>query len=83
MVVIAETYRPDRSFRPEQVFTHSPNPGRKSLLLAVRQLFQRRMSTLPPCGEGGGDPSSRYLPDEDAKAGVNLGVVTEDTEVDA
>ncbi len=44
VVVIAEKYRPNRSFRPEQVFSLRPNPGRESLLLAVRQLLRRARS---------------------------------------
>ncbi len=44
VVVIAEKYRANRSFRPEQVFSLRPNPGRESLLLAVRQLLRRARS---------------------------------------
>ena len=41
VVVIADKYHPDRTYRPEQVFPLQPNPGRESLLLAVRQLMLR------------------------------------------
>lgn len=44
VVVIAEQYRADRSYRSEQVFSLRANPGRESLLLAVRQLLRRARS---------------------------------------
>jgi hypothetical protein len=39
VVVIADRYRKPR-FRPEQVFVLRPNPGRESLLLAVRAILR-------------------------------------------
>ncbi len=39
VVVIADRYRPDRSFRPEQVAVLSSEPGRESVLLAVRRML--------------------------------------------
>jgi hypothetical protein len=39
VVVIADRYRKPR-FRPEQVFVLRPNPGRESLLLAVRAVLR-------------------------------------------
>ncbi len=39
VVVIADRYRKP-SFRPEQVFVLRPNPGRESLLLAVRAVLR-------------------------------------------
>ena len=38
VVVIADRYRPDRSFRPEQVAVLHGEPGRESVLLAVRRM---------------------------------------------
>ena len=38
VVVIADHYRPDRSFRPEQVAVLHGEPGRESVLLAVRRM---------------------------------------------
>ncbi len=40
VVVIADNYRTDRSFRPEQVFVLRPNPGAQSLLLAIRAMLR-------------------------------------------
>jgi hypothetical protein len=40
VVVIADQYRKDRTFRPEQVRVLSPNPGRESLLLSVRSMLK-------------------------------------------
>lgn len=39
VVVIADQYRPDRSFRPEQVAVLHAEPGRESVLLAVRRML--------------------------------------------
>jgi hypothetical protein len=39
VVVIADRYRPDRSFRPEQVAVLHAEPGRESVLLAVRRML--------------------------------------------
>lgn len=39
IVVIADHYRPDRKFRPEQVTVLSSDPGRESILLAVRRML--------------------------------------------
>jgi hypothetical protein len=39
VVVIADRYRPDRSFRPEQVAVLHGEPGRESILLAVRRML--------------------------------------------
>jgi hypothetical protein len=39
VVVIADQYRPDRSFRPEQVAVLHGEPGRESVLLAVRRML--------------------------------------------
>ena len=39
VVVIADRYRPDRSFRPEQVAVLHGDPGRESVLLAVRRML--------------------------------------------
>ncbi len=39
LVVIADNYRPDRSFRREQVTVLHSNPGRESVLLAVRRML--------------------------------------------
>jgi CheY-like chemotaxis protein len=39
VVVIADRYRPDRKFRPEQVTVLSSDPGPESLLLAVRRML--------------------------------------------
>jgi hypothetical protein len=39
VVVIADHYRPDRSFRPEQVAVLHAEPGRESVLLAVRRML--------------------------------------------
>jgi hypothetical protein len=39
VVVIADRYRPDRSFRPEQVAVLHGEPGRESVLLAVRRML--------------------------------------------
>ena len=39
VVLIADRYRKPR-FRPEQVFVLRPNPGRESLLLAVRAVLR-------------------------------------------
>lgn len=39
VVVIADKYRPDRSFRPEQVAVLHAEPGRESVLLAVRRML--------------------------------------------
>jgi hypothetical protein len=38
VVVIADRYRPDRSFRPEQVAVLHAEPSRESVLLAVRRM---------------------------------------------
>jgi hypothetical protein len=38
-VVIADRYRPDRTFRPEQVAVLHSEPGRESVLLAVRRML--------------------------------------------
>lgn len=43
VVVIADRYRKPR-FRPEQVFVLRPNPGRESLLLAVRAVLREAAS---------------------------------------
>ncbi len=40
IVAIADRYRPDRAFRPEQVAVLHSNPGRESVLLAVRRMLQ-------------------------------------------
>lgn len=40
VVVIADRYRKDRSFRPEQVRILSPNPGPASLLLSVKSMLK-------------------------------------------
>lgn len=40
LVVIADHYRKDRAFRPEQVRVLSPNPGPESLLLSVRSMLK-------------------------------------------
>jgi CheY-like chemotaxis protein len=40
IVVIADRYRPDRKFRPEQVTVLSSDPGRESILLAVRRMLR-------------------------------------------
>lgn len=40
VVVIAEHYRKDRTFRPEQVAILRPNPGPESLLLLVRMMLK-------------------------------------------
>jgi len=39
LVVIADRYRKS-TFRPEQIFVLSPNPGQESLLLAVRAVLR-------------------------------------------
>jgi CheY-like chemotaxis protein len=39
VVIIADLYKPDRSFRPEQVTVLHAEPGRESLLLAVRRML--------------------------------------------
>jgi len=39
IVLIAERYRRDRTFRPEQVALISSEPGRESVLLAVRRML--------------------------------------------
>ena len=39
LVVIADHYRPDRAFRPEQVTVLHAEPGRESMLLAVRRML--------------------------------------------
>lgn len=39
VVVIADRYRPDRSFRPEQVAVLHGEPARESVLLAVRRML--------------------------------------------
>lgn len=39
IVVIADRYRPDRAFRPEQVAVLHSDPGRESVLLAVRRML--------------------------------------------
>lgn len=38
VVVIADRYRPDRAFRPEQVAVLQSEPGKESVLLAVRRM---------------------------------------------
>ncbi len=40
VVVIADNYRKDRSFRPEQVAVLRPKPGSESLKLAVRMMLR-------------------------------------------
>lgn len=40
VVVIADRYRKDRTFRPEQVAILRPNPGPQSLLLMVRMMLK-------------------------------------------
>jgi hypothetical protein len=40
VVVIADHYRKDRTFRPEQVRVLSPNPGLESLLLSVKSMLK-------------------------------------------
>jgi len=40
VVVVAERYRRDRTFRPEQVRVLRPHPGRESLLLSVRSVLK-------------------------------------------
>src|SRR5205807_9055541 len=40
VVVIADHYRKDRTFRPEQVRVLSPNPGLESLLLSVKSMLR-------------------------------------------
>ncbi|HET9848933.1 MAG TPA: hypothetical protein VFR68_10310 [Candidatus Dormibacteraeota bacterium] len=40
VVVIADHYRKDRSFRPEQVAILRPNPGPESLLLMVKAMLK-------------------------------------------
>ncbi len=40
VVVLADGYRKDRTFRPEQVAVIRPNPGRESLLLTVRMMLR-------------------------------------------
>ncbi|HYM51261.1 MAG TPA: response regulator [Candidatus Limnocylindrales bacterium] len=40
VVVIADRYRKERAFRPEQVFVLKPQPGEQSLLLAVRSMLR-------------------------------------------
>lgn len=40
VVVIADQYRKDRTFRPEQVRVLSPNPGLESLLLSVKSMLK-------------------------------------------
>lgn len=40
VVVIADRYRKDRTFRPEQVRVLSPNPRLESLLLSVRSMLK-------------------------------------------
>ncbi len=40
VVVIADDYRRDRTFRPEQVKVLSPNPGLESLLLSVKSMLK-------------------------------------------
>jgi hypothetical protein len=39
VVIIADRYQPDRSFRPEQVAVLHAEPGRESMLLAVRRML--------------------------------------------
>jgi len=39
IVVIADRYRADRAFRPEQVAVLHSEPGRESVLLAVRRML--------------------------------------------
>jgi hypothetical protein len=39
VVIIADRYKPDRSFRPEQVAVLHAEPGRESVLLAVRRML--------------------------------------------
>ena len=41
IVVIAERYRPDHTFRPEQVAVLHSEPGRESILLAVRRMLNK------------------------------------------
>jgi hypothetical protein len=43
VVVIADRYRKS-AFRPEQIFVLRPNPGRESLLLAVRAVLREAAS---------------------------------------
>lgn len=40
VVVIADNFRKDRSFRPEQVFVLRPNPSAESLMLAIRAMLR-------------------------------------------
>ena len=40
VVVIADHYRKDRTFRPEQVAILRPNPGKESLLLMVKMMLR-------------------------------------------
>jgi len=40
VVVIADGYRKDRTFRPEQVAILRPNPGPESLLLLVKMMLR-------------------------------------------
>jgi len=40
VVVIADQYRKDRTFRPEQVRVLTPNPGPESLLLSVKSMLK-------------------------------------------
>lgn len=40
IVLIADRYRTDRAFRPEQLAVIHPDPGRESLLLAVRRMLK-------------------------------------------
>src|SRR6266550_3475556 len=37
---VADLYRKDRTFRPEQVRVLSPNPGLESLLLSVKSMLK-------------------------------------------
>jgi hypothetical protein len=39
LVILADRYRPDRTFRPEQVAVMQADPGVESLLLAVRRMM--------------------------------------------
>ena len=40
VVLIADHYRKDRTFRPEQVRVLNPNPGLESLLLSVKSMLK-------------------------------------------
>jgi len=40
VVVIADQYRKDRTFRPEEVRVLTPNPGPESLLLSVKSMLK-------------------------------------------